>query len=118
VKNTVAAVVFLLFAVGVQAKSKSRTFKEHCDKVFPVAEKMASQSPYRIVLDGKRDMILAVQTGTPWLSGTGDIQIKFTPETNGSCAVTDYAPYSGIRRNGTVFLNRLEKALAAPASAN
>ncbi len=116
-KTASAVVVFLLAAIGAQAKPKARQFSASCDKVFPVAEKMASQDPYRIVIDGKKDMILAIQTGTSWLSGTGDIQVKFTPANDGTCTVTDFAPYSGIRRNGTVFLNRLEKQLAKSNSA-
>lgn len=109
--KALAVVFFLVFAVTVLAKPKTRTFKENCGKVFPAAEKMASHKPYRIVLDGKKDMILEVQTGSFWKAGAANIQVRFTPVKDGTCTVTDNSPYSGFRRNGTVFLNRLEKGL-------
>jgi hypothetical protein len=110
--------VLLLGLVNVaQAKPKTRVFKEGCDKVFPAAENLGSHKPYRLVLDGKADMILRVQTGSFWKAGASNIDVQFYKQKDDTCKVVDNSPYSGLRRNGTVFLDRLEKTLAEePAS--
>lgn len=111
--NRIILSTALLLGVAnlAQAKPKTRVFKESCDKVFPAAENLGSHKPYRLVLDGKADMILRVQTGSFWKAGTSSIDVQFYKQKDGSCKVVDNSPYSGFRRNGTVFLNRLEKAL-------
>ena len=91
------------------AKPKTRTFKEPCSVVFPIAEKMSSEKPYHLLLDGKKDMILRVQTGSFWKAGARDIDVQFSDNTDGSCTVTDNSPYSGVMKHGTVYLDRLEK---------
>jgi len=111
IKQSVALLLFVALAAAVQAKPKTRTFNESCDRVFSVAENIASHKPYHIVLDGKKDMVLEVQTGSFWKAGASNIQVQFVPNNDGTCAVTDNSRYSGLRRNGTVFLDRLEKAL-------
>jgi hypothetical protein len=112
----VAVAVFLLAAIA-QAKEKDRTLPQSCSVVFPVAEKMANEKPYKLQLDGKADMNLIVETGSFWKAGAAQIIVKFTPNDNASCTVTDNSPYSGVRRNGTVFLDRLEKRLAESSPA-
>jgi len=72
---------------------------------------MSNEKPYHLLLDGKKDMILRVQTGSFWKAGARDIDVQFSDETNGSCTVTDNTPYSGVMRHGTVYLDRLEKLL-------
>lgn len=107
-----------LFATAGQAKEKDRAFRQPCSAVFPVAEKMASEKPYKLQLDGKTDMNLIIETGSVWKAGAAQIIVKFTPsDDNQTCTVADNSPYSGVRRNGTVFLDRLEKELveATPA---
>jgi hypothetical protein len=105
---SVVLVVFVTATV-VSPKPKTRVFKKSCSIVFPAAEKMSSEKPYHILLDGKADMILRVQTGSYWKAGASDIDVQFTSNEDGTCTVTDNSPYSGPRRNGTVFLDRLEK---------
>lgn len=70
---------------------------------------MSSEKPYHLLLDGKKDMILRVQTGSFWKAGARDIDVQFSDNTDGSCMVTDNSPYSGVMRHGTVYLDRLEK---------
>lgn len=93
------------------AKPKTRTFQQPCGVVFPIAEKMSSEKPYHLLLDGKKDMILRVQTGSFWKAGARDIDVQFSDDTNGSCTVTDNTPYAGVMRHGTVYLDRLEKLI-------
>jgi len=107
-KILLIAMVVLVAPVAVP-KAKTRIFKKSCSVVFPAAEKMANEKPYHLLLDGKTDMILRVQTGSFWKAGAADIDVQFTTNEDGTCTVTDNSPYSGVRRNGTVFLDRLEK---------
>jgi hypothetical protein len=111
--RTVAAVAFgmMLFIGTAQAKPKTRTLSQPCSVVFPIAEQIGSAKPYKMQLDGKTDMNLIVETGSFWKAGASQIIVSFTPNENGTCTVTDNSSYSGARRNGTVFLDRLEKAI-------
>ena len=105
-----------LFATIGQAKEKDRTFRQPCSVVFSVAEKMANEKPYKLQLDGKSDLNLIIETGSFWKAGAGQIIVKFTSnDDNRACTVSDNSPYSGVRRNGTVFLDRLEKQLVEAA---
>ena len=101
-----------LFAGAAQAKEKDRTFAQPCTVVFPIAEKMASEKPYKLQLDGRTDMNLIIETGSFWKAGAAQIIVRFSANSDGTCSVADSSPYSGVRRNGTVFLDRLEKRLA------
>jgi hypothetical protein len=111
-RATITTVLVLAFAASIMAKPKTRTFQQPCSVVFPAAEKLASAPPYKLQLDGKTDMNLIVETGSFWKAGAAQIIVQFAANTNGTCTVTDNSPYSGVRRNGTVFLDRLEKILA------
>ena len=111
-KVTIFAVGCLAFATVAHGKPLTRTLSQPCTAVFPVAEKLGSEKPYKIQLDGKADMNLIVETGSFWKAGAAQIIVQFTQNSNQTCTVTDNSPYSGVRRNGTVFLDRLEKALA------
>lgn len=102
------AAIALIASPLLYSKPKTRTFRKSCSVVFPIAEKMSSEKPYHLLLDGKLDMILRVQTGS-WKTGTWDIDVSFTANEDGSCTITDNSPYSGVRRIGTVYLDRLEK---------
>lgn len=113
-KKATLAVALILFTVPCFAKPKTQTYAQPCSIVFPVAEKLGSQPPYKIQLDAKADMQLIVETGSFWKAGARQIIVRFDPGVNSSCTVTVSAPYSGVLRNGTVFLDRLEKALAEP----
>jgi hypothetical protein len=107
----VAIGICLLPTLG-QAKEKDRTFNQPCSVVFPAAEKMASEKPYKLQLDAKADMNLIVEIGSFWKAGASQIIVRFVAsDDNKSCTVVDNSPYSGVRRNGTVFLDRLEKQL-------
>jgi hypothetical protein len=77
----------------------------------PAAETLASEKPYKLQLDGKTDMNLIVETGSFWKAGAAQIIVQFSSNSDGTCTVTDNSPYSGVRRNGTVFLDRLEKSI-------
>lgn len=110
-KVAVALVWVLALGVSTLAKPKTRTFAKPCSVVFPIAEQMGSEKPYKLQLDGKTDMNLIVETGSFWKAGASQIIIRFTDGGNGTCTVTDNSPYSGARRNGTVFLDRIEKKL-------
>jgi hypothetical protein len=117
-KPVISAVGICLMATLGQAKEKDRIFNQPCSVVFPVAEKMASEKPYKLQLDAKTDMNLIVETGSFWKAGASQIIVKFTPgDDNKSCTVADNSPYSGVRRNGTVFLDRLEKQLIETSAA-
>jgi len=105
---SIAALMFGLVA-SVQAKEKDRIIARPCTEVFPVAEKMGSEKPYKLQLDGKTDMNLVIETGSIWKAGAAQIIVRFVQNDNGSCTVIDNSPYSGVRRNGTVFLDRLEQ---------
>ena len=113
-RRVVAAIsilISILMLGGIaSAKPKTRTFSKPCSVVFPVAERMASEKPYKLQLDGKQDMNLIVETGSFWKAGASQIIVKFSGDST-TCTVTDNSPYSGMRRNGTVFLDRLEKRL-------
>lgn len=111
-KVAIFAVGVLAFSTVMQAKPITRILAEPCTSVFPIAEKLGSEKPYKLQLDGKTDMNLIIETGSFWKAGAAQIIVQFTPNDNKSCTVTDNSPYSGVRRNGTVFLDRLEKALA------
>lgn len=111
-KHALVAAVLALAASPAIAKTKTRTFQQPCTIVFPVAEKLASAKPYKMQIDDKTDMNLDIQTGSFWKSGTAQILVKFVQDAGGTCTVTDDSRYSGLLRNGTVFLDRLEKALA------
>jgi hypothetical protein len=79
--------------------------------VFPIAEKLGSENPYKMQVDDKSDMNLVIETGSFWKAGAAQIIVKFVQDAGGTCTVTGNSPYSGVRRNGTVFLDRLQKAL-------
>jgi hypothetical protein len=102
----------LLLSSLMWAKEKQRILNQPCATVFPIAEKMSSEKPYHLLLDGKVDMILRVQTGSFWKAGAADIDVQFTANSDGTCTVTDNSPYSGVRKNGTVYLDRLEKRIS------
>jgi hypothetical protein len=111
-RKAIAIVVVLLALAGVvSAKPKTRTFVQSCSAVFAAAEQLGSAKPYKLQLDGKTDMNLIVETGSFWKAGAQQIIVQFSANADGSCTVTDNSPYSGLRRNGTVFLDRLEKTL-------
>lgn len=116
-KVTVISISLLAFAAIVSAKPKTRKFPQPCTTVFPAAEKLASAPPYKLQLDGKTDMNLIVETGSFWKAGAAQIIVQFSANSDGTCTVTDNSPYSGVRRNGTVFLDRLEKILTEPSPA-
>jgi len=112
IKESIFALGLLALATVAQAKPVTRTFSQPCAAVFPIAEKLGSEKPYKIQLDGKADMNLIVETGSFWKAGASQIIVQFKDNDNKTtCTVTDNSPYSGVRRNGTVFLDRLEKAL-------
>jgi hypothetical protein len=108
----VGMVLAVVLAVGLQAKPKARTFKESCDKVFPVAKDLASHKPYKLEQNMEKDLALTFQTGSFWKAGAQTLFLQLEPGAEGGCTATVNAPYSGPRRNGTVFLDRLDKALA------
>jgi hypothetical protein len=110
-KETMIAIALLTFAASISAKPITRTFHQPCTTVFPTAEKLGSVKPYKLQLDGKSDMNLIVETGSFWKAGASQIIVQFSANSDGTCTVTDNSPYSGVRRNGTVFLDRLESAL-------
>jgi len=115
VKKAAKAAVILVLVLGafsVSGKPLTRTFEKPCNVVFPLAEQMAQEKPYKLQLDGKQDMNLIVETGSFWKAGAAQIIVQFKDNDNGTCTVTDNSPYSGVRRNGTMFLDRLEKRLA------
>jgi hypothetical protein len=107
----ITAISLLLLSSLMWAKEKQRIFNQPCTIVFPIAEKMSSEKPYHLLLDGKVDMILRVETGSAWKAGAAAIDVQFASNPNNTCTVTDNSPYSGIRKNGTVYLDRLEKQL-------
>jgi hypothetical protein len=111
-KATILVVGIIAIAGAAQAKPVSRTLAQPCTAVFPVAEKIGSEKPYKMQLDGKTDMNLIIETGSYWKVGAAQIIIQFAQDGDQKCTVTDNSPYSGVRRNGTVFLDRLEKAVA------
>jgi hypothetical protein len=100
----------LLFATPCYAKPVARSFTQPCDAVFAAAEKLASEKPYHITMESKADHNLVVATGSWMGSGRRDMFTKFEAEGQG-CKVTTDAPYSGVFRHGSVFLDRLEKAM-------
>src|SRR5271168_4827366 len=106
-KVGIGVLVALAVTPLLYSKPKTRTFHQACTVVFPVAEKMSSEKPYHLLLDGKQDMILRVETGSFWKAGAADIDVQFSSNPEGTCTVTDNSPYSGVRKNGTVFLDRL-----------
>lgn len=110
--KAIVATSLLLLSSLTWAKEKQRIFKQPCTTVFPIAEKMSSEKPYHLLLDGKTDMILRVQTGSFWKAGAADIDVQFTANQDGTCTITDNSPYSGVRKNGTVYLDRLEKRVS------
>ena len=110
-KATILTSLVLLCSLA-WAKEKQRNFEQPCATVFPIAEKMSSEKPYHLLLDGKVDMILRVETGSFWKAGAADIDVQFTANPDGTCTVTDNSPYSGVRKNGTVYLDRLEKRIS------
>ena len=105
-------VLFMLMSSLTWAKEKQRILNQPCTVVFPAAEKMSGEKPYHLLLEGKVDMILRVETGSFWKAGAADIDVQFTPNPDGTCMVTDNSPYSGVRKNGTVYLDRLEKRIS------
>ncbi|HKM66285.1 MAG TPA: hypothetical protein VJX70_03895 [Candidatus Acidoferrum sp.] len=111
-KYTLIIAVLALGASQAIAKPITRTFPQSCTVVFPAAEKLGSEKPYKMQLDSKTDMNLIVETGSFWKAGAAQIIVRFVQDPGGTCTVTDNSPYSGVRRNGTVFLDRLEKMLA------
>jgi hypothetical protein len=110
--KAIIATSLLVLSSLAWAKEKQRILNQPCATVFPIAEKMSSDKPYHLLLDGKVDMILRVQTGSFWKAGAADIDVQFTPNPEGTCTVTDNSPYSGVRKNGTVYLDRLEKRIS------
>jgi hypothetical protein len=111
-KHIIIVVVLAFAASPANAKPITRTFQQSCSAVFPAAEKLGSEKPYKMQLDGKTDMNLIIETGSYWKAGAAQIIVRFVQDPAGTCTVTDNSPYSGVRRNGTVFLDRLEKTLA------
>jgi hypothetical protein len=110
--KTIITMWLLLLPSLMWAKEKQRILSQPCATVFPIAEKMSGEKPYHLLLDGKVDMILRVQTGSFWKAGAADIDVQFTANSDGTCTVTDNSPYSGVRKNGTVYLDRLEKRIS------
>jgi hypothetical protein len=107
-------VAMLAISSPAIAKPKTRVYAKPCSIVFPLAEEIGSEKPYKMQLDGKKDMNLIIETGSFWKAGASQIIVNFTQNNNNTCTVTDNSPYSGARRNGTVFLDRLEKAVNEP----
>ena len=110
--KTIVTMWLLLLPSLMWAKEKQRILNQPCATVFPIAEKMSGEKPYHLLLDGKADMILRVQTGSFWKAGAADIDVQFTANSDGTCTVIDNSPYSGVRKNGTVYLDRLEKRIS------
>jgi hypothetical protein len=110
--KAVFTIWLLLLPSLMWAKEKQRILNQPCATVFPIAEKMSGEKPYHLLLDGKVDMILRVQTGSFWKAGAADIDVQFTTNSDGTCTVIDNSPYSGVRKNGTVYLDRLEKRIS------
>jgi hypothetical protein len=110
-KAIVVAIAVLAFSSFTSAKPLTRILKTPCNVAFQAAENLASEKPYKMQLDGKTDMNLIVGTGSFWKAGASQIMVQFSTNSDGTCTVTDNSPHSGVRRNGTVFLDRLEKEL-------
>ncbi len=80
---------------------------------------MVSEKPYKIYTAEEHTLIF--ETGSFWKAGAHQItasfeagahQITASFEADGQgCKVTTNAPYSGVMRDGTVFLDRLGKRL-------
>jgi hypothetical protein len=90
-------------------KTKIRVIHKPCAVVFAAAEKMASEKPYKLDLDAKQDMKLII-SGSFW-RGRQQMMVNFYRTNPDECSVTADSFYSGVLRNGTVFLDRLEKAV-------
>jgi hypothetical protein len=90
-------------------KTKIREIHKPCATVFAVAEKLASEKPYKLDMDAKVDMKLII-AGDFW-RGRKQIMVSFYETSPGVCTATADSFYSGVLRNGTVFLDRLEKAV-------
>lgn len=99
---------FILLAVIVEAKPVSRTYPKPCSEVYPVAKAMVSEKPYKIYSSEEHTLIF--ETGSFWKAGAHQIVASFEADGPG-CKVTTNAPYSGVMRNGTVFLDRLGEKL-------
>ena len=102
-------VLSLAVAVPCYAKPVARTYPEPCADVYKVAKTMASEKPYKLY--SAEEHTLTFETGSFWKAGAKQITASFETEDHG-CKVTTNAPYSGLMRNGTVFLDRLGKAIS------
>jgi hypothetical protein len=107
--STFALVV--LMATFAEAKPKSKSFNLPCETVYKTAKQMASEKPYK--LQSAETHTLFLETGSFWKAGSQNLIINFDGDGAG-CKVTVNAPYSGVRRNGTVFLDRLTQTLVEP----
>jgi hypothetical protein len=90
-------------------KTKIKVIHKPCDTVFAAAEKLASEKPYKLDLDAKTEKKLVI-SGSFW-KGRQQMTVNFYQTNPEECSVTADSFYSGVLRNGTVFLNRLEKAV-------
>jgi hypothetical protein len=100
--------LFTTLAPLAAAKTKVKVFLAPCGVVFHAAEKLASEKPYELTLDAKSEMKLIV-SGSFW-KGRSQITVSFYEASPTTCSVTVDSFYSGVLRNGTVFLDRLEKS--------
>ncbi len=110
-KNIIALLglgAFALLAAGVEAKPVSRTYPQPCAKVYAEAKAIVSEKPYKIYSAEEHTLIF--ETGSFWKAGAHQITASFESDGQG-CKVTTNAAYSGVMRNGTVFLDRLGKRL-------
>ena len=110
-KNIIALLglgAFALLAAGVEAKPVSRTYPQPCAKVYSEAKAIVSEKPYKIYSAEEHTLIF--ETGSFWKAGAHQITASFESDGQG-CKVTTNAAYSGVMRNGTVFLDRLGKRL-------
>lgn len=102
------ATAVVLPAISVQAKPVSRAYQKPCKEVYATAKSMVSEKPYKLYSAEEHTLIF--ETGSFWKAGAQQMTANFEDEGQG-CKVTANAPYSGFRRNGTVFLDRLAKKL-------
>lgn len=119
IKRTLILLAVTLTALAVPAwgqielhspeKTKIREIHKPCAVVFAAAEKLASEKPYKLDMDAKADMKLII-AGDFW-RGRKQITVSFYQTNPDTCSVTADSFYSGVLRNGTVFLDRLEKAV-------
>jgi hypothetical protein len=105
-----ALLTLTLLVTSAVAKPVSRSYTKPCGEVYSAAKEMVSQKPYKLYSAEEHTLIF--ETGSFWKAGAQQITANFEPDGEG-CKVTVNAPYSGFRRNGSVFLDRLGKKLVS-----